>query len=75
MTVGEFLLRHTKVKELCVIRESGYITATAWIDCEDLFMVHPKIKEKEVKANEWWRLPIITEHGDEIEIPCHVIDC
>ena len=40
MTVGEFCRRKTQPKELCVIRIDGYITATAWIDYEDLFAIN-----------------------------------
>ncbi len=74
MNVQEFLLRHTKVSELCVLRDSGYVVATAWIDCEDLFEIPHNIALKEVKGDEWGTLPIITEHGDKIQMPCHYID-
>lgn len=74
MNVKEFLLRHTNVKELCVLRHGGYVIATVWIDYEDLFEIPPNIALKEVKGNEWGTLPIITEHGDKIAVPCHYID-
>ena len=75
MTVMEFCRCSTHVEELCVIRKDGWIKACAWIDYEDLFAIHEDIRSKEVKSDEWGTLPIITEHGDTINIPCHYIDC
>lgn len=75
MTIGEFCRRKTQAKELCVIRDCGYITTTAWIDYEDLFSITPRIRDAEVKSDEWGTLSIVTEHGDSIEVPCHYIDC
>lgn len=74
MTVIEFLRTKTQARELCVLRDSGYIVATAWIDYEDLFAVTQRIAKQEVKHDEWGTLTIITEHGDKLEIPCHYID-
>lgn len=75
MTVREFFCKKTKVHELCVIRESGWVAATAWIDSEDLFTIHPSIANKEVLKDEWGNIEITTEHGDRIKVPCHYIDC
>lgn len=74
MTVRDFCLYNTQVEELCVIRDSGYIIQQVWIDCEDLFAIHPNYTNKEVKNNCWGELEIITQHGDKIKIPCHYID-
>lgn len=38
ITLSKFLQNRTAAKELCVIREDGWIVATFWIDHEDLFM-------------------------------------
>lgn len=46
MTVGEFCRSKTQPEELCVIRQDGWIKATAWIDYEDLFAIHPDIRDK-----------------------------
>lgn len=75
MKVKDFLLKETKVGELCVIRMDGWIAMTAWIDHEDLFAINQNVGERIVKSNEWGMLPIITEHGDKITVPCHYIDC
>lgn len=74
MTVREFCRYHTKVLELCVIRDHGWIVQAVWIDHEDLFGMSEKYLYKEVKSAEWGTIPIVTEHGDKIEIPCHYID-
>ena len=74
MTVKEFCLHKTQVGELCVFRDCGWIIGSAWIDHEDLFTISNSISTKEVKKDEWGLLPVTTEHGDIIKIPCHYID-
>ena len=75
MTVREFCLKKTQVNELCVIRDSGWIIATAWIDSEDLFSMNERVAKMEVKSDSWGKLITVTEHGDHVCIPCHYIDC
>lgn len=75
MTVREFCLKRTQVNELVVIRDSGWIVATAWIDYEDIFRLPDSVKKKLVIKDEWGKLSIVTEHGDNIDVPCHYIDC
>lgn len=67
-------MKKTQVKELCVIRNNGYIVATAWIDYEDLFTIDDVVSAYIVKHDSWGTLSIITEHGDTIIVPCHYID-
>ena len=74
MTVIEFLLKKTQINELCVIRYSGWIVATAWIDNEDLFRINKEVANGEFKSDEWGELEITTKSGDQIHIPCHYID-
>lgn len=74
MKLREFLRTKTHAQELCVIRDSGWIVATAWIDYEDLFHIPPKLADKEVKHNEWGYLPVVNENNASIKIPCHYID-
>lgn len=74
MTVREFCRNKTKALELCVIRDSGWIVHTVWIDYEDIFVISKQYEHKEIKNDEWGTIPIVTEHGDKIEIPCHYID-
>lgn len=73
-TLKEFLLKKTNVRELCVIRESGWIVATCWIDYEDLFAIHPKLVDKLVKGDEWGYLEVVNENNACIKIPCHYVD-
>lgn len=75
MTVREFCLKKTQVYELCVIRDSGWVVVTVWIDSEDLFAMNERIAKMEVKYDSWGMLKIVTEHGDENHVPCHYIDC
>ena len=74
MTVRDFCLKKTQAHELVVIRDAGWIVASVWIDYEDIFLLPERIKEKEVRRDEWGTLSIITKHGDEIEVPCHYLD-
>ena len=74
MKLREFLLKKTNVKELCVIRDSGWIIASCWIDYEDLFCVPHNLKDKVVKNDEWGYLSIVNENNAEIKIPCHYVD-
>lgn len=74
MTVREFLLRHTDVEGLYVVRESGYIIMTAWIDYEDLFAINNDIGNKIVKSDIWGTIPIRNHGGNTIEVDCHYID-
>lgn len=74
MKLGEFLLKKTNAKELCVIRDSGWIVASCWIDYEDLFYVPHKLVNNVVKNDEWGCLSIVNENNAEIKIPCHYVD-
>ena len=74
MTLFKFCRTQTQVKELCVIRDEGYIIATAWIDYEDLFRLPESISNCEVIDDEWDFIPIVNENGCKIYIPCHYID-
>ena len=74
MKLIDFLLNKTNVKELCVIRDSGWIVASCWIDYEDLFYIPSRLVDKMVKKDEWGYLPIVNENNAEIKIPCHYVD-
>lgn len=74
MTVNEFCRKKTQALELCAIRDCGYIIQAVWIDYEDLFEMAGSLRYKEVKSDEWGTIPIVTKHGDRIEIPYHYID-
>ena len=74
--LSEFLKHKTEVKELCVIRQDGWIVATFWIDHEDLFMryLDNKIGSEPVKKDEWGWLPIVNADNGNMEVRCHYID-
>lgn len=74
MTVREFLLKHTEVHELCVVRDSGYIVMTAWIDYEDLFAINNDIGKKIVKSDDWGTISIRNHNGNTVDVDCHYID-
>ena len=74
MRLINFLRDKTNVKELCVIRDSGWIVASCWIDYEDLFYVPSRLVDKVVRKDEWGYLPIVNENNAEIKIPCHYVD-
>lgn len=74
MILKEFLWKNTYAKELCVIRENGWIVASCWIDYEDLFYIPSKLANEEVKGDKWDYLSIVNENNAEIQIPCHYID-
>lgn len=74
MKLFNFLRTQTNVKELCVIRDSGWIVASCWIDFEDLFMIPNKLVDKTVKKDEWGYISIVNENNAEIKIPCHYVD-
>jgi hypothetical protein len=74
MRLIEFLQNKTNVKELCVIRDSGWIVASCWIDYEDLFYIPSRLVDKVVKKDEWGYIPIVNENNAEIKIPCHYVD-
>lgn len=76
MKLSEFLLKKTQALELCVIRESGWIVATYFIDHEDLFdrYLDNRLGNMEVKKDKWDYLTIVNENGAKIQIWCHFID-
>lgn len=74
MTLRDFLREKTNSLELCAICENGWVTATCWIDPEDLFHVPPKLADKEVKHDKWGDLTIANENNASLKIPCHFID-
>lgn len=74
MTVREFCRHKTQALELCVIRDSGWIVHSVWIDYEDIFVLSSKYENKEVIKDEWGTIPIVDKNGNKIDVPCHYID-
>lgn len=74
MKLITFLRQQTEVHELCVIRDCGYITMTAWIDSEDLFRIPVAYQECKVLEDAWGMLAVTDKDGRAVKIPCHYID-
>lgn len=74
MKLYDFLKHETNANELCVICEDGYEVATCWIDYEDLFIIPPRLANREIRRDYWGELPIVTEENNKICVPCHYID-
>ena len=74
MQVMDFLLHQTKVGELCVIRDKGWISVTVYIDHEDLFSIPERFRDMTVENDSWGTLNIIDENGVFVAVPCHYID-
>ena len=74
MTVREFCRHKTQALELCIIRESGWIVHSVWIDYEDIFVLSNQYENKEVIKDEWGTIPIVDKNGNKIDVPCHYID-
>lgn len=53
MDLREFLLRHTKVGDIVVIRDAGWQTGCTMIDNEDLliYSLNPAMLRREVRNN------------------------
>lgn len=74
MTVREFCRHKTQALELCIIRESGWIVHSVWIDYEDIFVLSNQYENKEVIKDEWGTILIVDKNGNKIDVPCHYID-
>lgn len=74
MTVREFCRHKTQALELCIIRDSGWIVHSVWIDYEDIFVLSNRYENKEVIKDEWGTIPIVDKNGNKIDVPCHYID-
>lgn len=75
-TLSQFLLHHTQARELCAITMGGWIYATFFIDHEDLFdrYLDRELARKKVKKDHWDTLPIVDQHGNNLDIPAHFIE-
>lgn len=81
LTLREFLLHHTRVYELCVIRDQGWIIATVWVDDEDLFIgnLKEKLLNKTVIDDHWTDSFPISKNPEYFNeghmcVPAHYID-
>lgn len=74
MNVREFCMSKTNVHELVVIREGGYIVATAYIDHEDLFRLPGEIARSEVSGCVRDLLSVNDSIGHTFCVPCVYLD-
>lgn len=76
MQLSEFLLKHTQARELCAITIGGWISATFFIDHEDLFVryIDKDLRCATVKSHHWDTLSIVDAQNKPVEIPCHYIE-
>ena len=74
-TLIEFLTKKTQALELCAICEGGWVTATVWIDHEDLFTrnLPAHLCARNVERNKWDTLTTVNAKGEKITVPCHYI--
>ena len=70
----DFLLHHTPTHDLCVIRESGWILQVAYIDPEDLFLIHPRLQHLPVRSHSRGTLRVNVGDGQFADAPCHYVD-
>ena len=75
MTLKEFLLKKTKVGELCIITDCGYKVGAVWIDHEDLWLgsMHHTLLLHEVKEDCWGSLIVTGKDGIHDVAPAHYI--
>lgn len=74
MKLKDFLHYETNARELCVIRQGGWIVASCWIDYEDLFYIPHRLADNRVLKDEWDYLSVVNENNAAIKIPCHYVD-
>ena len=74
MTVAEFCREKTRVYQLCVIRDCGWIVETVWIDHEDIFRLSERRARMKVIESKFGTLPICDANGNHLDIPCLYID-
>ena len=74
MTVIEYCLHETRVYELVIIRVSGRVSCSAYIDHEDLFRLPPDIANAEVIHSKRSYIDIATRAGGAWSAPCVYLD-
>ena len=77
ISLYDFLIYHTKVKELCVIRLKGYIQYIVQIDHEDTFIhsiPNDILHNYVVESDEWSEICLIDENEKVSSVPCHNIN-
>lgn len=74
MTVIEYCREKTEVHELVIIREGGWLTCVAYIDCEDLFRLPPNIAHADVIDSSCDHIKVLDYQGTYVSVPCTCLD-
>lgn len=74
MTVIEYCLEKTEVRELVVIRSGGYERCVAYVDCEDLFRLHPDYTHADVIDSSYGHIKVLDHRGAYVSVPCTYLD-
>lgn len=74
MTVIDYCREKAEVGERVIIREGGWVTGAAYIDCEDLFRLHPNIARREVAGAERGWIKLVSPVSGPCDAPCLYLD-
>lgn len=74
MTVIEYCLEKTDVRELVIIRSGGYERRVAYIDCEDLFRRPPDYAHADVIDFSYGHINVLDHQGAYVSVPCTYLD-
>lgn len=74
MTAIEYCREKTEVHELVIIREGGWLTCVAYIDCEDLFRLPPNIAHADVIDSSCDHIKVLDHQGTYVSVPCTCLD-
>lgn len=74
MTVIEYCREKTEVRELVIIRAGGWVSCSAYIDCEDLFRLPPNIAHADVIDSSYDNIKVLDHQGAYVSVPCTYLD-
>jgi len=74
MTVIQYCLHETDVRELVVIRSGGYERCVAYVDCEDLFRLPPDYTHADVIDSSYGHIKVLDHRGAYVSVPCTYLD-
>lgn len=74
MTVIEYCLEKTDVRELVIIRSGGYERCVVYIDCEDLFRLPSDYAHADVIDFSYGHTKVLDHQGAYVSVPCTYLD-
>lgn len=74
MTVIEYCLEKTDVRELVIIRSGWYERCVAYIDCEDLFRLPSDYAHADVIDFSYGHTKVLDHQGAYVSVPCTYLD-